>query len=266
MKEYSNYVFDLYGTLVDIRTDEDRKFVWKKMALYYSLQGAEYTAKELRKAYVTAVSELEVAPDERGVSPAEEIGGVENAGIEENPAVKGSGIGADCREDREIQLCRVWERLYADKGVSVKGGKAEETGVFFRALSLEKLKLYPGALKLLKRLKKDGKRVFLLSNAQRMYTEPEMRLLGIYHLFDGILYSSDTGWKKPSDKFYGMLFQRFGLRKEESVMVGNDYIADASGASRFGIHSIYIHTKQSSECKGSLPEDCRRIKKIGEVY
>ena len=26
--KYKNYIFDLYGTLVDIRTDEDRPEVW----------------------------------------------------------------------------------------------------------------------------------------------------------------------------------------------------------------------------------------------
>ncbi len=30
---YDNYVFDLYGTLVDIHTDESKKEVWEKLAL-----------------------------------------------------------------------------------------------------------------------------------------------------------------------------------------------------------------------------------------
>ena len=34
--DYDNYVFDLYGTLVDIRTDENRKEVWKSLSLFYS--------------------------------------------------------------------------------------------------------------------------------------------------------------------------------------------------------------------------------------
>ena len=28
---YDNYVFDLYGTLVDIRTDENLDFVWRNL-------------------------------------------------------------------------------------------------------------------------------------------------------------------------------------------------------------------------------------------
>ena len=32
---YRNLIFDLYGTLVDIHTDEDAPLVWQKMALLY---------------------------------------------------------------------------------------------------------------------------------------------------------------------------------------------------------------------------------------
>ena len=32
---YKNYVFDFYGTLVDIRTDEEKKEIWDKLSLLY---------------------------------------------------------------------------------------------------------------------------------------------------------------------------------------------------------------------------------------
>ena len=48
---YRNFIFDLYGTLVDIHTNEYKPSLWKKMALFYSFQGAAYTGKELRCRY-----------------------------------------------------------------------------------------------------------------------------------------------------------------------------------------------------------------------
>ena len=36
---YENYFFDLYGTLVDIRTDENKPLLWHSMADLYSLCG-----------------------------------------------------------------------------------------------------------------------------------------------------------------------------------------------------------------------------------
>ena len=49
--KYQNYIFDLYGTLVDIHTDESKASVWKKIAVYFSAQGAAYTGKEIKERY-----------------------------------------------------------------------------------------------------------------------------------------------------------------------------------------------------------------------
>ena len=40
MPMYKNYFFDLYGTLVDIRTDEQKPSLWRDLAEFYSLCGA----------------------------------------------------------------------------------------------------------------------------------------------------------------------------------------------------------------------------------
>ena len=40
---YQNYIFDLYGTLVDIRTDEWQAQLWKKLQLLYNYHGAGYS-------------------------------------------------------------------------------------------------------------------------------------------------------------------------------------------------------------------------------
>ena len=48
---YEVYVFDLYGTLVDIHTDESDMTVWDKLSLFYGYYGAFYKGKELKAAY-----------------------------------------------------------------------------------------------------------------------------------------------------------------------------------------------------------------------
>lgn len=244
---YNNYIFDLYGTLVDIQTNERKESVWKKLAAVMSLQGAVYSVRELRQAYRREVlcQEAECLQRARSLSEAR----VKKV---EEPEV-------------EIHLEEVFRRLYENKGVEANAQQIADTGIFFRTLTLETLALFPGAKELLQRLHDRGARVYLLSNAQRMFTEPEMRLLGIYDMFDGILYSSDAGYKKPSGRFYQMLLDTFALNKEESVMVGNDWQADAWGACHAGLDSIYVHTRQSTEITGDLPENCRRIAQISEV-
>ena len=45
---FKNYIFDLYGTLVDINTNEDSLILWEKLSLFYSYQEANYSSNELK--------------------------------------------------------------------------------------------------------------------------------------------------------------------------------------------------------------------------
>lgn len=70
--------------------------------------------------------------------------------------------------------------------------------------------------------------------------------------FDGICISSDEECSKPDEKYFKTLFDRYGLEKSESIMIGNDYISDIGGAADFGIDSLYIHQSISPEIDGEL--------------
>lgn len=48
---YDNYIFDLYGTLADIRTNEEKPYLWRKMSELYTSLGAAYTASGLRTGF-----------------------------------------------------------------------------------------------------------------------------------------------------------------------------------------------------------------------
>ena len=51
---YTDLIFDLYGTLVDIHTEENPP-VWEKTALYFGYYGAHYTGEELEKAFSSQI-------------------------------------------------------------------------------------------------------------------------------------------------------------------------------------------------------------------
>ena len=77
------------------------------------------------------------------------------------------------------------------------------------------------------------------------FTEYEIKYVGLYEEFDGICLSSDEGCRKPSSKFFDVVFDRYDLKKEESVMIGNDWTTDIEGANVYGIDSVYLHTEIS---------------------
>ena len=241
--DYRNYIFDLYGTLVDIHTDENRVSLWKKIAVYFSAQGAVYTPKELKERYIALIRE-------------------EEKRLQRKLKKKYPDITV---QEVEINLDRVFVKLYKEKGVKTNRQQIKASMLAFRAITMEKLRLFPGAVELLTGLKAQGKKVYLLSNAQTSFTLPEMKALGIAEYFDDIFFSSDLEVKKPSAKFYEALFEKHNLKKEESVMVGNDRWADVQGALDFGMKAIYLHTEQSTTFEGELPEGCVKVDGLTDI-
>ena len=153
MKQYDAYVFDLYGTLVDIHTDEHIAAPWKALADYAASCGAHYRLPELRESYLR----LCAAQEEK---------------------LRGSSA---CPE---IDLQPVFAALLSEKGVFPEKAIVREAAWRFRQASTSHLRLYAGAKELLEALGKSGSYVLLLSNAQTLFTRPELRLLGIDRAFD----------------------------------------------------------------------------------
>ena len=56
---FKNYIFDFYGTLVDIETDESSPVLWDTMAKIYQSYGANYTGEGLRLRYRELVQQAE---------------------------------------------------------------------------------------------------------------------------------------------------------------------------------------------------------------
>lgn len=58
---------------------------------------------------------------------------------------------------------------------------------------------------MLEALKKKGKKIYLLSNAQRIFTEYEMHTLGIAKYFDDIFISFNLWGKKTGQQIFSII-------------------------------------------------------------
>ena len=220
---YDNYVFDLYGTLVDIHTDESKKEVWEKLALFFGYYGAIYTSEELQERYELLVNESESE--------------LKNF-LEE-------GIRFSHEASPEIEITEVFRKLYQEKGIAEDQALAIHTGQFFRALSTDYVRLYPGTKEMIAHLKELGKKVYLLSNAQRIFTAYEINLLGIAAYFDDILISSDYRTKKPDKHFFNIILERHNLDVKKTLYIGNDGRCDIEGAKRVKMNTFYVNSNIS---------------------
>lgn len=214
MMRYQHCIFDLYGTLVDIRTDEASPDLWEAMAGWYTRHGAPWRPQALHAAFLDAVQSLE------------------------------AGAAALCaglpEAYPEIGIEQAFLQMFCQKGLKADVSLAIQTGQYFRRCSTKYIRLYPGAAALLRALRANGKKVWLLSNAQRIFTMPELESLGIREMFDGIYLSSDYGCKKPDTRFFERLLQEQNIPQEAAVMVGNDGACDIAGAAAVGLATVYI--------------------------
>ena len=209
---YTDLVFDLYGTLVDIHTEESDE-VWEKTAVYFGFYGAHYTGPELKAAFERAMAGREAK----------------------------AGQSYECFPD--IPFEQVMAQLFREKGVDAS---EEALGVnaaqLFRIASLDYIRLYPHVLEALALLREKGFRLWLLSNAQQVFTAFELRHLGLGEQLDGIYLSSDYECRKPDLRFYRALLQDRGLEPEHCLMIGNDRQTDIAGAKAAGMATLYMHT------------------------
>lgn len=232
-KHYENYVFDLYGTLVDIHTDEEPRELWEKLVLFFGYYGAHYTPEELKQSYGKLVQQSETALKRT---------------LEEDPHYAHEA-------SPEIEIADVFQQLFTNKGVDADRTLAVHTGQFFRVLATEYVRVYPGTAQMLSQLKENGKKVYLLSNAQRIFTAYEMNVLGISQYFDDILISSDFQTKKPDERFFRILLDRHQIDVEQSIYVGNDSRCDVGGAKQVGMHTFYVNSNISPENDGAEDAD-----------
>lgn len=225
---YQNILFDLYGTLVDIHTDEDKDSAWKEMAGLYGQAGAQYSPEELKTSFRRFIREEE-------------------------------------KEREEIRIERVFRRLFAEKGIIPNEYTVSHVCRTFRSLTTEYIRLYPGTLELLAALKDQGRRLFLLTNAQRVFTAQELQILGVEPYFEKIFISSDYGVKKPNVRFYQALLEGCRLKPQECLMIGNDEICDAGGGQNAGLDTIYLHTNLSPEYTGEVQADWMQMEPLEDM-
>lgn len=209
--KYTDLIFDLYGTLVDIHTDENDT-VWEKTAVFFGFYGAHYTPETLKAAFNKELSSRESK----------------------------AGQAYECFPDIPIE--QIFAVLFREKGVRNSALLGLQAAQMFRIASMEYIRLYPNVVEALTALRERGFRLWLLSNAQRAFTAYELRHLGLDRAFDGIYLSSDYGCRKPDSRFYHALIEEQKLQISNCLMIGNDRFTDIAGARKLSMATLYMHT------------------------
>jgi putative hydrolase of the HAD superfamily len=200
-------IFDLYNTLIDIHTDEKSIETYEPVSKWLIYQGVKISAEDLKNEYMRLVKE-----------------DMESR-WEKYPEVRVEQIF--------IKICKshsVWNTDDMRLGA--------ETSRAFRAGSIRRLQVFPQSLRLLKELGSYPK--VIVSNGQRVFSELEMRYLGLYTQFTHVIFSSDFGHKKPDPRIFLEATKLMDLEPEEILCIGDNFENDIVPSASLGMKAMHI--------------------------
>ncbi len=200
-------LFDFYGTLVHILTDEHSLQPWFVLTSYLRYQGARITAEELRGMYFDSVQErLDGSP-------------------EPYP---------------EVNIIPIFRDILARLEIESSECSATTLLQLFRSLSIKEFQLFPETLEVLQTLSKKF-RLGLLSDSQEVYIKPELQFVSLDSFFDSVVISSQYGYRKPDPRLFQQALKEMGLRTSDNVLyIGDNWGRDIVGASKAGIQPVWI--------------------------
>lgn len=121
--------------------------------------------------------------------------------------------------------------------------------------------LVEGAFDLLEYLSEKKYTLHILSNGFKEVTYRKCELSGIKNYFETITSADEINIRKPHPEVYEYALNKSGAKKEESMMIGDDWIADIEGAKSFGLKVIFFDAFNDNY----EADEVAVIKKLAEI-
>lgn len=216
--------FDLYGTLINIETNEEMEEIYRGISHYLTYHRVFMNRREVRERYFAILKEGKRQSPERYP---------------------------------EIDVEAIWHTLLVQensKPLKGRGKLARELARLHRGLSRTRLERYDGVKRILKSVQ-ESYRMATVSDAQRCFALPEMRALGIKKYFDVRVISGDYGYRKPDPRLFTMAAEQLEVAPHETIYVGNDMYRDIYGAQQAGMKTIFVDSNQGSKSYNDVVPD-----------
>jgi putative hydrolase of the HAD superfamily len=226
MMETKAILFDLYGTLIDIETDESMEEIYRGIAHYLTYHGVYLRRGEVRERYYRIMKQQK------------------EARAEAYP---------------EIDVEAIWNEFLMQEGIkstTLRGQLAKVIAHLYRGISRNRLQLYPDVKRVLNELQARY-RLALISDAQSCFALPEIRAVGLDGYFESIVISSHYGYRKPDPRLFRKTLGNMALEPGEVIWVGNDMFRDIYGARLLGIRNIFIDSNQGEKSYKNIAADYR---------
>ncbi len=105
---------------------------------------------------------------------------------------------------------------------------------------IENNELVEGAFDLLEYLAQKKYRLHILSNGFEEVTYRKCELSGIKNYFATITSADEINIRKPQPEIFEYALKKADAKKENSIIIGDDWIADVEGGLAFGMDAIFF--------------------------
>ena len=220
-------IFDINGTLIDIRTDEGYEEIYRAISHFLTYHGIYMHRWEVKDAY------YRIMESQRKESK------------EQYP---------------EFDAPAVWREFIREcpGGAAFGPAKLKQVSLFlaemYRGISRSKLQLYPDVKSVLDEFHLRFK-MAAVSDAQSVWALPEMKAVGIDSYFTPVIISGDFGFRKPDYRLFKAALSGMKLSPANVLFVGNDMYRDIFGARQLGMKTVFFLSNQgTNEMDGVSPD------------
>jgi putative hydrolase of the HAD superfamily len=234
MANLTTILFDIYGTLIDIHTNEQRDDIFETLSRFLGYRRLVVSPTALKELYFSELHQQFARSRERFP---------------------------------EVDVARAFERALSDQSRNADRFLTVLVTQLYRSLSRERFGLFPDTFWTLTEFRKRY-RLGIVTDAQRLFSCPELRMLRIEDFFDSIVISSDYGFRKPDPRLFHIALAAMDARPEESAYIGNKYETDLLGAHSAGLRlaGLIHQSEEDRKALGSEPQPDFVVENLRAAY
>ncbi len=151
-----------------------------------------------------------------------------------------------------IAVARIerFRRLLEFAGVRDQGDTASELATLYRDTYRTRRRAVAGAAALMSAVKRHA-RIAIVSNNVLDEQQEKLFVCRLEQFVDELVVSGEVGVSKPDPVIFQTAMHRLGVTAEETVMVGDSWIADVEGARAVGIRAIWFNPSGAKPPNGA---------------
>lgn len=132
---------------------------------------------------------------------------------------------------------------------------------------------FPFTIPTLNEIKDMGLKIGLITNSESHVQKRKLAMLGLSDIFDHVIISGDTPFRKPEKEIFLLMAEKLGLEPSEMLYIGDHPKFDIEGSRNAGLVPVWVKTtgtwifpeiekpELQVETVAEIPEIIRRLNK-----